>query len=175
MAYEVDTELIRRASVAAGKANSKGTLGVLLYLLNLIPWMALGAVITALTGILLQEYGLAAPDDAMLAGAAVGVLSVLAFIRLLIVLGARIAVSADDETNVEVTLRQAGVEVKTRNMSSAFAWAAINRVVTFKGGFGLRVGTLVYAIPETALPDGQSREDVIARIETWRETEAVFG
>ncbi len=84
----------------------------------------------------------------------------------------RIAASATARAQTDgpttATLGPDGARFDTANVQRFYRWAAIDGTFTMQGGLGLRTGGIFYPIPTSALPDGLTREALIAQIDAWR-------
>ncbi|MEM8742818.1 MAG: YcxB family protein [Pseudomonadota bacterium] len=68
----------------------------------------------------------------------------------------------------EITLSPEGVQKRSANTECRFAWPAIASIGQAPAGLVLRLGTQGYLpLPDAALPEGISREELLDRIHGW--------
>jgi len=68
----------------------------------------------------------------------------------------------------EMELGPEGFTMRSQLGESRMRWAAVQAVFALAGGSALRIGATTIAMPDEALPEGMTPEDLRARIENWR-------
>lgn len=168
LTYTTSPDLMKRASTSWARP----PLRPMQQLLRWLGFVAAGAIL----GVLLVATGLfARMPDGFWTGGLVGFYAGLALWLFVHTRNARKLLGFSDALNAragetQMTLSHKGVATSTQIAKGEMTWPCIDQVIELPDATVLRAGAFVYPIPDGALPEGITPQELRRRVHVWKGT-----
>ena len=176
LTYRPDPKLAVRAMKAAASNVRRGISGWAAYSLTLIPIISMFLVFYIGCYFIHRYFSNSFPQGIILyAYFFAAFLLVFAYDYIHRFLTARSHVPRKfQDITVTMKVDVSGIYMSSDLGTTYLAWAGVERIAKFRGGFAFVVNNIAHYGPEDGLPDGITLKEAVAHFEAWRYAALVF-